>query len=209
MTHSQEDSLTAVSWFASSDKFVCGGARGQFYQCNLEGELLHSWDGVRVNALACRGEGLVALAADTHHRVRQYDFAEPKADRNLLQEEHAVMAMCLDAADSLLLLNVANQGVHLWDVRARALVRRFRGLSQGHFTIHACFGGAHHDFVASGSEDNKLYIWHMEGEEPVAVVAGHTRCVNAVAWNPVHHDVLATASDDNSVRLWGPKSHAP
>lgn len=36
MTHSQEDSLTAVSWFASSDKFVCGGARGQFYQCNLE-----------------------------------------------------------------------------------------------------------------------------------------------------------------------------
>lgn len=66
------------------------------------------------------------------------------------------MAMCLNAADSLLLLNVANQGVHLWDVRARALVRRFRGLSQGHFTIHACFGGAHHDFVASGSEDNKV-----------------------------------------------------
>lgn len=49
----------------------------------------------------------------------------------------------------------------------------------------------------------------MEGEEPIAVVAGHTRCVNAVAWNPVHHDVLATASDDNTVRLWGPKSHAP
>jgi hypothetical protein len=73
-----------------------------------------------------------------------------------IQEEHAVMAMTLNAADSLLLLNVANQGVHLWDVRARALVRRFRGLSQGHFTIHACFGGAHHDFIASGSEDNKV-----------------------------------------------------
>lgn len=39
---------------------------------------------------------------------------------------------------------------------ARALVRRFRGLSQGHFTIHACFGGAHQDFIASGSEDNKV-----------------------------------------------------
>lgn len=50
----------------------------------MQGELLHSWDGVRVNALACRGgEGLAALAADTHHRVRNYDFAEPKADRNL------------------------------------------------------------------------------------------------------------------------------
>ena len=36
MTHSQEDSLTAVSWGAASDKFVCGGARGQFYHCSLD-----------------------------------------------------------------------------------------------------------------------------------------------------------------------------
>ncbi|XP_050347026.1 WD repeat-containing protein 26 [Nymphalis io] len=205
MTHSQEDSLTAVAWHASSDKFVCGGARGQFYHCSLDGTLLNNWDGVRVNALACRGDGKV-LAADTHHRVRAYDFAD-LTDRNLIQEEHAVMAMTLNAADSLLLLNVANQGVHLWDIRARALVRRFRGLSQGHFTIHACFGGAHEDFIASGSEDNKVYIWHVGGEEPIAVVSGHTRCVNAVAWNPRHHDVLVSASDDYSLRLWGPRAH--
>ncbi|KAI8422108.1 hypothetical protein MSG28_006031 [Choristoneura fumiferana] len=205
MSHSQEDSLTAVAWHAGSDKFVCGGARGQFYHCTREGQLLNSWDGVRVNALATRGDGRGVLAADTHHRVRHYDFTD-LTDCNLIQEEHAVMALTVDAADSLLLLNVANQGVHLWDIRARALVRRFRGLSQGHFTIHACFGGARQDFVASGSEDNKVYIWHISGEEPVAVVAGHSRCVNAVAWNPVHHDVLASASDDYSLRLWGPRS---
>ncbi|XP_034827354.1 WD repeat-containing protein 26 isoform X1 [Maniola hyperantus] len=205
MTHSQEDSLTAVAWHASSDKFVCGGARGQFYHCALDGTLINNWDGVRVNALACRADGK-ALAADTHHRVRAYDFAD-LTDRNLIQEEHAVMAMTLNAADTLLLLNVANQGVHLWDIRARTLVRRFRGLSQGHFTIHACFGGAHQDFIASGSEDNKVYIWHIGGEEPIAVVSGHTRCVNAVAWNPAHHDVLVSASDDYSLRLWGPRTH--
>ncbi|XP_028170015.1 WD repeat-containing protein 26 [Ostrinia nubilalis] len=204
MSHSQEDSLTAVAWHAGSDKFVCGGARGQFYHCSLDGALINSWDGVRVNALVCRGDGRTVLAADTHHRVRAYDFTD-LTDRNVIQEEHAVMAMTLNAADTLLLLNVANQGVHLWDIRARALVRRFRGLSQGHFTIHACFGGAHHDFVASGSEDNKVYIWHINGEEPIAVISGHTRCVNAVAWNPAHHDALASASDDYSLRLWGPR----
>ncbi|XP_038214842.1 WD repeat-containing protein 26 [Zerene cesonia] len=203
MTHSQEDSLTAVAWHATSDKFVCGGARGQFYHCTLDGTLINNWDGVRVNALACRADGTV-LAADTHHRVRAYDFSD-LTDRNLIQEEHAVMAMSLNAADTLLLLNVANQGVHLWDIRARALVRRFRGLSQGHFTIHACFGGAHQDFIASGSEDNKVYIWQMEREEPIAVLSGHTRCVNAVAWNPTHLDVLVSASDDYSLRLWGPR----
>ncbi|CAH0750013.1 unnamed protein product [Diatraea saccharalis] len=208
MSHSQEDSLTAVAWHASGDKFVCGGARGQFYHCSLDGALLNSWDGVRVNALACRSDGRTVLAADTHYRVRAYDFGD-LTDRNVLQEEHAVMAMSMNAADTLVLLNVANQGVHLWDPRARSLVRRFRGLSQGHFTIHAAFGGAHQDFIASGSEDNKVYIWHINGEEPIAVMSGHTRCVNAVSWNPVHHDVLVSASDDYSLRLWGPRHAQP
>ncbi|CAG9113660.1 unnamed protein product [Plutella xylostella] len=223
MTHNAEDSLTAVAWHATSDKFVCGGTRGQFYLCNLDGTLLKGWEGIRVNALACRSDGRSVLAADTHRRVRAYELSDRSdiADAahrnlaasaetsrgNLIQEEHAIMAMSLNHADDMVLLNVANQGVHLWDIRARTLVRRFRGLSQGHFTIHACFGGAHQDFIASGSEDNKVYIWHIQGEEPIAVVSGHTRCVNAVAWNPVHHDVLVSASDDYSLRLWGPSSH--
>lgn len=53
----------------------------------------------------------------------------------------------------------------------------------------------------------QVYIWHVDGEEPIAVVSGHTRCVNAVAWNPRHHDVLVSASDDYSLRLWGPRAH--
>lgn len=50
--------------------------------CILQGTLLNSWDGVRVNALACRGDARGVLAADTHHRVRAYDFTD-LADRNL------------------------------------------------------------------------------------------------------------------------------
>lgn len=34
-----------------------------------------------------------------------------------IQEEHAVMAMTLNSADTMVLLNVANQGVHMWDIR--------------------------------------------------------------------------------------------
>lgn len=42
MTHSQEDSLTAVAWHASGDKFVCGGARGQFYHCSIDVRTMHT-----------------------------------------------------------------------------------------------------------------------------------------------------------------------
>ncbi|XP_077283902.1 WD repeat-containing protein 26 isoform X1 [Arctopsyche grandis] len=207
MSHSRDDSLTAVAWHRDGNKFVTGGMRGQFYQCNLEGTILYSWEGVRVNALACPADGRTVLAADTHHRVRSYDF-EDLTDSNLIQEEHPVMAFNLNPSGTLALLNVATQGVNLWDISARALVRRYRGLSQGHFTIHSCFGGANQDFIASGSEDNKVYIWHIRGEEPIATLSGHSRTVNCVSWNPVYHGLLASASDDCTVRLWGPASAA-
>lgn len=64
------------------------------------------------------------------------------------------MSFSVNKADRLALLNVANQGVHLWDLQDRCLVRRFQGVTQGHFTIHSCFGGVNQDFIASGSEGN-------------------------------------------------------
>lgn len=64
--------------------------------------------------------------------------------------------------------------------------------------------GVNQDFVASGSEDNKVYVWHLKKEIPIAVLTGHTRTVNCVTWNPVLHSLLASVSDDGTVRIWTP-----
>lgn len=53
-----------------------GGVRGHFYQCDMEGNVLDSWEGVRVNGLWCRKDGKTVLASDTHHRIRAYNFEE-------------------------------------------------------------------------------------------------------------------------------------
>ena len=48
--------------------------------------------------------------------------------------------------------NVVLQGLHMWDITTKCLVRKFLGVTQGFYTIHSCFGGLNEDFVASGSE---------------------------------------------------------
>ena len=55
--------------------------------------------------------------------------------------------------------------------------------------------------------DNKVYIWHMRRETPIAILEGHNRTVNCVHWNPALPGMLASASDDGTVRIWGPLDH--
>uniref|UniRef100_G3PLP9 WD repeat-containing protein 26 n=1 Tax=Gasterosteus aculeatus aculeatus TaxID=481459 RepID=G3PLP9_GASAC len=203
MSQSHEDSLTSVAWNPDGKRFVTGGQRGQFYQCDMDGNLLDSWEGVRVQCLWCLSDGRTVLASDTHQRIRGYNF-EDLTDRNIVQEDHPIMSFTVSKNGRLALLNVATQGVHLWDLHDRVLLRKYQGVTQGFYTIHSCFGGHNEDFIASGSEDHKVYIWHRRSELPIAELTGHTRTVNCVSWNPVVPGLLASASDDGTVRIWGP-----
>lgn len=119
------------------------------------------------------------------------------------------MSFTTDATGDLALLNLATQGVHLWDLKDRVLVRKFQGASQGYYVIHSCFGGVNQKFIASGSEDNKVYIWHRNREKPIAIFSGHSRTVNCVSWNPKYPQLLASASDDATVRIWAPQRINP
>ncbi|XP_044748626.1 WD repeat-containing protein 26 isoform X1 [Coccinella septempunctata] len=205
---SQEDALTCCSWHKSGKKFVVGGIRGHFYQCDMEGNILENWDGVRVNGLYCRKDGKTVLASDTHHRIRSYVFEESQ-DADVLHEDRAIISFTVDRNDRLCLLNILTQGIHLWDLNYKCLIKKYRGVSQGHFNIHSTFGGVNQDFIASGSEDSMVYIWHIKNEDPIATLKGHTRSVNAVAWNPVFHHIMVSVSDDFTVRVWGPKKMVP
>ncbi|KAH7061073.1 actin-binding protein-like protein [Macrophomina phaseolina] len=69
--------------------------------------------------------------------------------------------------------------------------------------------------IASGSDDGKVFIWqvpenfslHSDAEEPqdvapAARLAGHTRKVGHVIWNPSAENVLASSSGDYLVKFW-------
>lgn len=73
-----------------------------------------------------------------------------------VQEQNPIMTFSVNSTERLALLNISSQGLHLWDLQDRCLVRRFQGVSQGNFTIYSTFGGVNESFVASGSEDNKV-----------------------------------------------------
>ena len=76
-------------------------------------------------------------------------------------------------------------------------------MREGQYVIQSCFGGHNETFVASGSEDARVYLWHTQTGCLGATLQGHTATVNAVAWSPVDPHVFVSASDDATLRVWG------
>jgi WD40 repeat protein len=142
-------------------------------------------------------------------------------DCTLITETASLIYFCLDASERYALCTTKDQGLHLWDLETRSLVRRFHGSKHGEYVIFSSFGGHNQHFVATGSEgchhctilwivtraflDHMIYIWHRDKEQAVRVLGGHTGVVNAVSWNPTDPSMLASCSDDGTVRIWAPE----
>jgi len=69
-SQSLEDSLACGAFSRDGARFVCGGQKGQLYLCDLNGTIVDSWEGVRVNSIAFRADNKTILAADNHYRIR-------------------------------------------------------------------------------------------------------------------------------------------
>ena len=64
--------------------------------------------------------------------------------------------------------------------------------------------------VASGGKEGGLRIWDREGKQ-LSTFSGHTKWINAIAWEPFHINPkatrLVTASKDTTAKIWDISTH--
>jgi len=58
--------------------------------------------------------------------------------------------------------------------------------------------------LASGGNDNKLYVWSLRATSPVLKFNEHQAAVKAIAWSPHQHGLLASGGGtaDRCIRFW-------
>ncbi|PKI76851.1 hypothetical protein CRG98_002837 [Punica granatum] len=200
----------SCAWFPDSNRLVCGSSHTEKGICmwDRNGTEIKVWRGPRMPkildlAVTSDGENLICVLSEREIRVLN---VVTNAER-LISEEHPITSLSLSADNKFFIVNLNSQEIHLWDIAGdfKKPIRYF-GHRQRKYVIRSCFGGLNSGFIASGSEDSRVYIWNRQNTRLIEVLSGHKMTVNCVSWNPRRHKMLASASDDHSIRIWMPSA---
>lgn len=66
-------------------------------------------------------------------------------------------------------------------------------------------------YLASGGNDNRLYVWNQHSLSPVQSYTEHMAAVKAIAWSPHHHGLLVSGGGtaDRCIRFWNTLTGQP
>ncbi|KAF5744052.1 WD repeat-containing protein 26-like [Tripterygium wilfordii] len=197
--------LVSCGWFPDGKSIFTGVSDKSICMWELEGKEVECWKGQRtlkISDLEITSDGKQILSICRETAILLLD-REAKVER-LIEEDQTITSFALSGDNRFLLINLLNQEIHLWSIDGdMKLIAKYTGHRRSRFIIRSCFGGLEQAFVASGSEDSQVYIWHRGSGELIEALPGHSGAVNCVSWNPVNPHVLASASDDRTIRIWG------
>ncbi|KAL2507857.1 transducin family protein/WD-40 repeat family protein [Forsythia ovata] len=200
--------VSSCAWFPDSKRIVCGSSVPEkgIYMWDCDGNEIKAWKGMRMPkvldlAVTADGESLISILSDKEIRILN---VATNAER-VISEVHSITSLSTSRDSKFLIVNLNSQEIHVWDVAGKwSKPFQYTGHRQQKYVIRSCFGGLNSMFIASGSEDSKVYIWNRRCSNPIEVLSGHLKTVNCVSWNPRKTQMLASASDDQTIRIWGP-----
>ncbi|TYJ03193.1 hypothetical protein E1A91_A12G011900v1 [Gossypium mustelinum] len=197
--------LISCGWFPDGRGIFAGMTDKSICLWDLDGRDLECWKGqrtLRISDMAITDDGKRIISVCRESAILLLD-REAKFDR-LIEEVDMITSFSLSKDNKFLLVNLMNQEIHLWSIEGDPkLISEYKGHKRTRFVIRSCFGGLDQSFIASGSEDSQVYIWHRCSGELLLALPGHSGAVNCASWNPGNLHMLASASDDGTIRIWG------
>ncbi|KAF8112529.1 hypothetical protein N665_0063s0015 [Sinapis alba] len=197
----------SCGWFHDGSGIIGAMADRRIYLWNLDGSVIEHEQEQRGQkpsdvAMTSDGKWLVSVGRK-QNEISLFDRVT--RDETVIQVEGIFTSFSLSRDNKYLLVNLITQEIHVWMIVGEPRkVSKFSGHKRSRFVIRSCFGGYDENFIASGSEDSQVYIWHKGFERgPCCVLSGHGGAVNCVSWNPTDLHMLASASDDRTIRIWG------
>nr|GMD78133.1 WD repeat-containing protein 26-like isoform X1 [Ipomoea batatas] len=199
--------LISCGWSPDGKTIFTGVTDKSISMWDLDGNELECWKGqrtIRTSDIGITTDGKQIISVHKDKTILLFGW-ESKAEKSI-KEDQDITSFVLSRDSKYLLVSLLNQEIHLWSIDGSVTcIAKFKGHKRNRFVVRSCFGGLDDAFIASGSEDSQVYIWHRSSGELVGTLHGHSGTVNCVSWNGANPHMLASASDDRTIRIWGLK----
>ncbi|KAL9229492.1 hypothetical protein vseg_004954 [Gypsophila vaccaria] len=197
--------VVSCAWAPDGQSVFTGFSDKSICMWDLNGKEVECWKGQRtlkISDLEVTRDGKQIISMCTERAIMLFN-RETNTEK-FIEEAKIITSFSLSNDSKSLLVNLINQEIHLWTIDGDVkLLTKYKGHKRSRFMVRSCFGGLEQSFIASGSEDSQVYIWHRHSGQLVETLPGHSGAVNCVSWNPVNPHMLASASDDRTIRIWG------
>lgn len=141
------------------------------------------------------------LAVGTRHgKVQIWDASRCKRVRTM--EGHRLRVGALAWSSSLLSSGSRDKSILQRDIRAQEdFVSKLSGHKSEVCGLRWSYDNRE---LASGGNDNRLFVWNQHSTQPVLKYCEHTAAVKAIAWSPHLHGLLASGGGtaDRCIRFW-------
>ncbi|XP_071701787.1 WD repeat-containing protein 26 homolog [Rutidosis leptorrhynchoides] len=199
--------LISCSWSPDGKCVFSGLTDKSIIMWDLDGKEMECLKGqktIKISDLQLTSDGKLIVTISKETMILLID-RESRTER-CIEEDQMIVSFTLSRDNKYVLVSLVNEELHLWSIEGHIrLVAKYKGHKRSRFIVKACFGGLEQAFIASGSEDSQVYIWHRGSGELIETLGGHSGAVNCISWNPTKPHMMASASDDRSIRIWGLK----
>ncbi|XP_059478769.1 fizzy-related protein homolog [Neocloeon triangulifer] len=161
-----------------------------------------------ITAVAWNQRGNLVAVGTNHGYVQIWDVAANKQINKL--QGHSARVGALAWNGEVLSSGSRDRVILQRDVRTPCLIpeRKLVGHRQ---EVCGLKWSPDNQYLASGGNDNRLYVWNLHSLQPVQTYSEHLAAVKAIAWSPHHHGLLASGGGtaDRCIRFWNTLTGQP
>lgn len=194
--------LNLLDW--SSLNFISIGLESSVYiwsACNSKvSKLVELPSSQLVCSLAWSPQGNHLSVGNSQGQIQVFDVAKSKLVKTI--EAHNGRVGSLAWNGYLLGSGSRDRSVMVRDLRnPGSIVNSFIGHKQEICGLRWSFD---EQYLSSGGNDNKLFIWSLKSGGELAKFSQHNAAVKALGWSPHQHNILASGGGtaDRTIRYW-------
>ena len=140
--------------------------------------------------------------------VQIWDVATLKCIKQF--DGHSSRVGCLAWNGDSLSSGSRDRYIYQRDIRSASLIPERKLLSHRQ-EVCGLKWSPDNQLLASGGNDNRIFIWNQTSNQPVQTYTEHLAAVKAIAWSPHHHGLLASGggTSDRHIRFWNTLTGQP